>query len=138
MIYKEFKSLKFQRSYIGGSRRNEDEMFLKVQGTQEDDYSDCDWLEFRKLLIKYWDDILHVFMSWEYFIKILTICLFITSIVLFKFQQISLIMFGVSIISFLTFIFIRKKRIRIISNYDFTLSIVSNEIKKIFGLDFIV
>jgi len=133
MINKTFNNFKFRRTYIGGSKKEEYNLFLKVQGIETDD---CDWLEFRKLLIKYWDDILHVLISWEYFMKVLSIYLLLISTILFKFQEISLLMFCISAITFISFLIIRKKRIHNMSSYQFTLSIASNQIKEIFGVDF--
>jgi len=63
MIHRKFDNLKFTRTYIGGSKQRENELFLEVQGTKEDN-SECNWLEYRRMLKEYCDDKLNILLSW--------------------------------------------------------------------------
>lgn len=135
MIIRNFNNFKFFRTYIGGSKKDEKKLFFNVQGT-ENDNSDCDWLEFRKMLIIYWDDILNVLITWEYFTKKISIGLLILSIALFNFKYISLIIFITSLLTALINHIIKKRKIDAANNYDFTLSITQNQIKEKYGFNF--
>lgn len=135
MIKKNFNDFKFFRTYIGGSKKKEKKLFLDVQGTKKDN-SECNWLEFRKILIKYWDDVLHVLISWECLTKKISINLLILSIIIFNFKYISIILFIISILTVLINHIIRKRKINVINNYDFTLSIAQNQIKEKYGFNF--
>jgi len=64
MIHRNFKSRKFNRTYIGGSKQRELDLFIEVQGTKEDN-SECNWLEYRRLLMEYCNDVLNVIVSWR-------------------------------------------------------------------------
>ena len=72
MIHRKFNNLKFTRTYIGGSKQRELEIFTVVQGTKEDN-SDCNWIEYRRLLIEYCDDILNIVLTWVYVYNVLRI-----------------------------------------------------------------
>lgn len=63
MIHRKFDSLKFKRTFIGGSKQQELKKFAEVQGTKEDN-SECNWLEYRRILKEYCDDRLNVLLSW--------------------------------------------------------------------------
>ena len=63
MIHRKFKKRKFVRTYIGGSKAEELRMFTDVQGTKEDN-SECNWLEYRRLLMEYCNDVLNVIVTW--------------------------------------------------------------------------
>ncbi|MDA3780577.1 MAG: hypothetical protein PF487_10225, partial [Bacteroidales bacterium] len=71
MIYREFNKLKFKRTYIGGSKRNENKIFNDVQGIMGDN-SDCNWIEFKRLIIQYMDDKLNIIFSWKYIFNIIS------------------------------------------------------------------
>jgi hypothetical protein len=64
MIRREFDNWKFTRTYIGGSKKRENEIFIEVQGTKEDN-SECNWLEYRRLFMQYCDDVLNIIVSWR-------------------------------------------------------------------------
>ena len=63
MIHRKFNKLKFTRTYIGGSKQRENELFTEVQGAK-DDNSECNWLEYRCMLKEYCDDKLNILLSW--------------------------------------------------------------------------
>jgi hypothetical protein len=62
MIHRKFNNLKFSRTYIGGSKKDENRIFAEVQGTKEDN-SECNWLEYRRILKEYCDDKLNIILS---------------------------------------------------------------------------
>ena len=64
MIQRKFNKLKFTRTYIGGSKKEELRVFAEVQGTKEDN-SECNWLEYRRYFMQYCDDVLNILMSWR-------------------------------------------------------------------------
>ena len=64
MIHRKFNNLKFSRTYIGGSKKEELRIFEKVQGTKEDN-SECNWLEYRRIFMQYCDDVLNIILSWR-------------------------------------------------------------------------
>jgi hypothetical protein len=84
---------KYRRTYIGGSKKKENEIFLKVQGTKEDN-SDCDWLEYRRLLKIYRDDILLIFDSWKGLFLRESYALLIAALIFIKTQQLFIICMG--------------------------------------------
>jgi hypothetical protein len=137
MIHRTFEGFKLTRIYLGGSKKKEKDIFSTVQDV-ENDYLACDWLEFRRIIVKYWDDILHVIHSWEIILKLITLFLLISSILLFKYQHTSLILFSISIIFFSIYSYIKQRRIHILKMYGFTLSITNDKIKELFGFDSLV
>jgi len=136
MIYRNFNKLKFKRTFIGGSKKNEKKIFEIVQGTKEDN-SDCNWIEYRKIFIQYFDDILNIFLTWIYLIKILYI-VFITLTFLTSFINLNIF------ICFLLFSICLKlglKHLKIeerkkLSAYNFALDIILLEIKRKTGFQF--
>ena len=74
MIHRKFSNLKFRRTFIGGSKKEELKRFAEVQGTKEDN-SECNWLEYRQLLKTYCDDKLNILLSWIYVSKNLRLIL---------------------------------------------------------------
>ena len=63
MIHRKFDKRKLARTYIGGSKQRENQLFTEVQGTKEDN-SECNWLEYRRLLMEYCNDVLNVIVTW--------------------------------------------------------------------------
>jgi hypothetical protein len=61
MINANYQHLKFKRTYLGGSKEKELEIFMQVQNT--DGNGTCDWLEYRRILFPYLEDVLHVNFS---------------------------------------------------------------------------
>jgi len=61
MINENYKYLKFKRTYLGGSKEKELKIFMQVQNT--DGNGTCDWIEYRRILFPYIEDVLHVNFS---------------------------------------------------------------------------
>ena len=56
------ENIKLTRTYIGGSKRTELDIFMRVQGVKEDN-SDCDWTEYGRIFRTYCQDRIHVLES---------------------------------------------------------------------------
>jgi hypothetical protein len=134
MINRTFEGNKYRRTYIGGSKQDELQTFLRVQGTQEDN-SECDWLEYRRILTTYFDDMLHVIISWKALLQKIS---FIVLIFSASFLKIPMIFFGLLVVSIMFQIFhyklkwTEKRKLR---DYDACLSITLIEIQKLTGLE---
>jgi hypothetical protein len=125
---------KYRRTYAGGSRKKENEIFLKVQGTKGDN-SDCDWLEYRRILLAYLKDIIIVLSSWKQYCLIESYLFLISSIIFFKTQYALFILLGIAIIfQTLYFIFSEKEK-EFLRAYDMSQTILLSEIRKNLGFD---
>jgi hypothetical protein len=130
----EVQESKYRRTYIGGSKKKEDEIFLKVQGTKEDN-SDCDWLEYRRLLKTYRDDILLVFDSWKGFFLRESYAFLICSLIFIKIHILFMICMGVAILLQLVYHLIKRKEKNKIKHFNMCEAVLLNEIKKATGLN---
>jgi len=135
MINRVFNELKFSRTYIGGSKENEIKTFLKVMGNKEDN-SECDWIEYKTILIQYFDDIIHIILSWRIVtrnISYLLIFLFFISLI----TNIPLAI-GIAIVAIclriISALFYLKQQKRL-SIYDQSLNVIFEMIKKQTGLE---
>ena len=72
---------KYFRTYIGGSKRNELHLFNKIQDV-DNDFVNCDYVEYRRMLKIYTDDILIIWESWIRLIKAMSFMLPLISILL--------------------------------------------------------
>jgi len=127
MLYREFNKLKFKRTYIGGSKKNEQKILNDVQG-QKNDNSDCNWFEFKSLIIKYFDDKLNILLSWKYMFNLFSI-IFISIAVIISLISIyfSILVLLLSLLFQLTsqfFKFLGKKNI---SEYDFIITLINEQ-----------
>lgn len=134
MISRTFEDYKFKRTYIGGSKKREQELFLKVQGTKEDN-SECDWFEYRRMLVQYFDDILHIILSWKIFSNNISIAL-IFGAVLFSFFSIIVSIFLIAISLFFQIFYqiLKRTEMNRLKEYDFCLTIILSEIEDKTGL----
>lgn len=134
MIYREFNKLKFKRTYIGGSKQKELKILNDVQGTMEDN-SDCNWFEFKNLLIQHLDDILNIILSWEYIFNILRIVFIIIAVFISTINPyFSIPILLLSIIFHFTFQYLKYRERKKLSEYDFILNILTTEINKQTGI----
>lgn len=129
MIHRKFNQLKFTRTYIDGSKENEIKKFNDVQGIKEDN-SECDWFEYRRLLIQYLDDTLNVILSWKYLFNILRyIFIFLTVMLIMMKSDI----FGIitilllTIVSHFSFHYLKKSEKKRLSAYDFSLDMINQQ-----------
>ena len=126
--------IKYRRTYAGGSKKKELELFKKVQGTKKDN-SDCNWLEYRRMLLVYLKDIITVLYSWKQYCLIESYLFLFSSIIFLKTQYALFILLGIGIIfQILCFIFSKKEK-KYLKSYDISQTILLSEIKKTMGID---
>lgn len=130
----EFNRLKFFRSYIGGSKKTEKEMFKIIQGVNEDN-SDCDWFVFRRMLYISYYDKLNVIFSWKRLLNNIKFILLIPTIFIYTNIIILISLLLLSIILHLISIYLKKLEKNTLFNYNFCLDIILNEINKVTGLN---
>jgi len=127
MIHRNFNNLKFKRTYIGGSKERELEIFANVQGIKEDN-SEVDWFKYRRLLMKYCDDVLHIILSWRYlfnifrygFLVLATLLSFINPI----FSIPALILGGLALIGFQV---LKNRESKKMGEYSFSLDVINEQ-----------
>jgi len=136
MMYRKFDSLKFKRSYIGGSKQRENELFIEVQGTKEDN-SECNWLEYRRIFNQYCDDILNIILSWKWLMNILFI-VFIRLAALFLFINInaSVFLLLLSVGFQLSHQYFKYRERKSLSEFNFSFDIILLAIKQQTGFEF--
>jgi hypothetical protein len=135
MVYREFAKLKFRRTYIGGSKRCEQQIFNDIQGTKEDN-SECDWLEYRRILTQYLDDVLNIILSWKYIFGVLQIVFIVIAILVStKTPSFSIPILVISFIFHLLFLYFRNSERKKLSEYNFSLDIILAEINKETGFN---
>jgi len=127
MIYRKFNNLKFTRTYIGGSKERENQLFLEVQGTKEDN-SECNWIEYRRMLKEYSDDKLNILTSWVVVVKYIMLGLAgfgagVAGVNIFA----ALLIFGVAGVFKLLHIHLKSVEQKRLTEYDFSLDIINRE-----------
>jgi hypothetical protein len=134
MIEIEITRTKFRRTYIGGSKKKEIEIFLKVQGI-ENDNSDCDWLEYRRLLKTYLDDVLLVLGSWKNSCSYESYVMLLVSVMFMKYIVVFHVFIGLGVLfQILRFIFKKKEKNKL-ATYSLCQTILLNEIRKATGMN---
>ena len=127
MVHREFNTLKFRRTFIGGSKQRELDIFLEAQGTKEDN-SECNWLEYRRLLMKYCDDILNVILSWRYVVGILRIVFAALALLISTINPvIGLIVLAIAASCHASFWHLKNLELRRLSEYNFSLDIINQQ-----------
>lgn len=136
MIHRKFDNLKFKRTYIGGSKKRELEIFNEVQGTK-DDNSECDWIECRRIFTQYYDDLLNVIFSWKYLIDKLSIIFIILGILMiFAGKNISIFFLIISLGFYITYQIFKQIEKKNLFAYSFSLDIILSAIKQETGFEF--
>jgi hypothetical protein len=133
MIDRNYEYLKLKRTYIGGSKEKELEIFNHVQhGGPE-----CDWFEYRRILFPYLEDELHVNFSRSIMSKTLSFILLGISFLLgvSHLAILSLITVSLAILFRVLIKFFEKKITETLSSYNMSIDIVKNKIKIMSGLD---
>ena len=135
MIHRKFDKLKFKRSYIGGSKQRERDIFTDVQGTKEDN-SEVDWFEYRRVFVKYSDDMLNIILSWKYVTNVLFIIfLVLAALVSFSSIQASGLLLILSTVFLLSFQYFKYREKKSLSAYNFSLDIILAAIRKQTGFE---
>jgi len=127
MIHRKFNKLKFTRTYIGGSKQRENELFLEAQGTKEDN-SECNWLEYRRMLKEYCDDKLNILLSWIVVVKYIMLGLAgfgagVAGVNIF----VAAFIFGVAGLFKLLHVYLKSVEQKRLTEYDFSLDIINRE-----------
>jgi hypothetical protein len=132
-----FNNLKFKRTYIGGSLGSKNQMLHDVDEKE-------DWLEYRNLATKFFDDKLNVILSWKIILNVVRYGMVIISMFFMllyninnssNYLYLAVILFFVSLISNVLFIVFERKLRKWHFNYDLILSHILNEIKKNTGFN---
>ena len=128
---KTFEGLKFKRSYIGGTKQSESNLFDVVQDVKND-YENVDYIKYREMLIHYGNDILHIMISYELVLKHISIALSLLTIymvITLTNSLIFIIPLIISIISGISFIYLRNKGRKRLAQYWTCIDIVNSEIE---------
>jgi hypothetical protein len=127
-----YNTLKLNRSYIGGSEKSENDLFIKVQGDYEDA---CDWLEYRRMFIIYYNDRIHVDFSWKYILNKARF-IFLFSSILFIINPIFIfISIGLFLLLSAFKLYFRKREFSGISGFTLSIYIINKEIKNRYNID---
>jgi hypothetical protein len=135
MINRTFNKKNYRRTYIGGSKQKEMRIFTKVQG-KADDNSECDWLEYRRILMQYFDDVWNVLDSWKELTDYVSIAILILGILFINNSVIFFPIITISIIVRIISFRLGLKIQNILKNYNMCLSTTLGEIKKLTGFEF--
>ncbi len=129
MINRHFENLKYTRTYIGGSKKKEDERFKDFD--RQDEKDELNWFDYRKAWMTHYDDLLNVIFSYKLlFQKVSYVLAALGLVELFLNMFIGLIIIGSSIIVHLAFYYLRYKQRREVGNYGAVLSILNLEIQR--------
>lgn len=128
-MYRTYNHLKLNRSYIGNSKKKETKKFDEVQGNGNDD--NCDWIEYRRMLIQYFEDTIHVIFSWKIIAERTSIILMLFSIILLQLNILfSFLTITLSVIAILTSLILKNKLNKWTSMFEFSIGFVNGEVKK--------
>ena len=125
---------KYRRTYIGGSKKKENEIFLKVQGTKEDN-SDCDWLEYRRMLQTYLKDVLIVLSSWKNLFLRESYIALVCALIYMKHPITFYCFIGLGVLCQIVYFIFKEKEKRFVRAFDMSQTILLSEIKRTTGLD---
>jgi hypothetical protein len=133
MVHREYDNLKFKRTYVGGSKKKEFEIFKQVQNSG----GDCDWIEYKRILLPYLEDVAHVTFSRSYIARILSVVFMALALIfaVFSFSVLSITCLSLSILSRFIFFSFERKTKQALMSYNISYDIVRNEIKKSTGLE---
>lgn len=127
MIHRKFNNLKFTRTYIGGSKREELRLFTEVQGIK-DDNSECNWLEYRRYFMEYCDDKLNILLSWSRLTGLLRpIFIAIGLLVSINSLGIGSIILGFALISHILYVHLKSLEQKRLSEYNFSLDVINSQ-----------
>jgi len=133
MENRNYEYLKFKRTYAGGSKAKELEIFYQVQNTNDC----CDWIEYRRILFPYLEDVLHINFSRSFVAKRLSF-VFLGLSLLLGFLHLTILFIIVLLMAtiFRTLLFSFERKIRETQlSYDMSVGIVKTQIRNMTGLD---
>ena len=135
MIDKNYEYLKLKRTYLGGSKEKELEIFDQVQNI--DGNGTCDWIEYRRILFPYLEDELHVNFSRSVASKTLSFILlgvsFLFGLLCFTIFFSITILFAVIFRALLIYFENKIKETQL--SHSLSTSIIKRQIKNQIGLD---
>lgn len=141
ILARDYNYLKIHRTYIGNSKKEQSRIFLKAQGIEKgkrnSDNPNVDWLEFRRLVIQNFEDIIHVIYSRKVIVESLSYILLLMSIplLLLNYNLLFIISFGLSSLLYIFFEYYKRKEIKEAFNYHVVITITNSMIRKEFGLE---
>jgi hypothetical protein len=132
-INRNYENLKLLRTYTGGSKEKELEIFMQVQNVS----GECDWIEYRRILFPYLEDVLHINFSRSVVTKKLSHIFmgFAFLLGLAHLAVLSILILLLSILFRILFAYFEKKIKEAKSSYNISVGIVKREIKNLTGLD---
>jgi len=133
MINRIFENYKFRRTYIGGSKQVETDTFELIGGIK-DDASDCDWIEYKRILIIHFDDVLHVLLSWKAITLKISLGLMLAGVLFFKFLLIFSILIVASLILMLIHLVLKNKENKKLDTYNLCITVSNYKIEELYGI----
>jgi len=134
MINRIFDDLKFFRSFLGGSKKEEKKIFNEFNSVEN--LENLDWFNYRITMIKYFDDLLNMIYSWRFLFEKIQYVFAAIALVEFVINPILAgVTLGLSIITHIIFKIMCYKQKNKLKEYDFVLSIINNEILNRHGLN---
>lgn len=131
MIYRKFNKLRLTRTYIGGSKQRELELFAEVQGTK------VNWLEYRRIFTEYSNDVLNIILSWKHISRIISyIFLGIAGLISFVNIGVALVLMLTSICFHLAYRYLTHKEEKMLAIYNYSFDVILSEIKQETGFVF--
>ena len=132
-INRNYKNLKLLRTYTGGSKEKELEIFMQVQNVG----GECDWIEYRRILFPYLEDVLHINFSRSIVTKILsyTFMGFAFLLGLLHLAVLSILILSLSISFRALFVYYKKKIKEAKLSYNLSVVTIKREIKNLIDLD---
>lgn len=133
MINKIFKGYKFRRTYIGGSKQVEADWFEIIGGVKKD-ASDCDWVEYKRLLTLHFDDLLHVLLTWKDITLKISLGLLVVGVLIFKFLIPFFIIIGFSLIFMIIHLIFKNKEKNKLLEYNLCITVSNFKIGELYGI----
>lgn len=130
-IDKSFKELKYKRDFLFDSKAKEKDYFKNF--TDEDE--GFSWIDYRENTIKWFDNKLNVIFSWKLLFQKVTYVLATLGLIeLFLNPFIGGIIIGVSVVSHIVFLILKKKEANELNVYGFAMTIIRWEIEDKYNL----
>lgn len=133
MINKLFKGYKFTRTYIGGSKQVEADWFEIIGGIKKD-ASDCDWVEYKRLLTLHFDDLLHVLLTWKDITLKISLGLLLGGIMLFQLLISFFVLIGLSLIFMIIHLIFKYKEKNKLLEYNLCITVSNFKIEELYGI----
>ena len=124
---------KFFRTYLGGSKKKENKIFLEVQGIS-DGTLNCNWFEYRRILVDYFKDYTNVLFSWYNLFEKASYVLMGLAVLMLLTPIIPSILLVSGLVFYIVSRFLKKRLLFVLRGYDMSETLVLREIEKYSGL----